>query len=505
MLHITFFVVWSFLLKLDWRDVFLKLPLLQELLKYHDEKNLPLSMPGNKGGIGFLGDEFGKNFINRLGFLDVTEVDPLDNLHYPEGIIKEAQELLAKTYKAKKAYFLVNGSSSGNLAAIFSAFDEGDEVLVERNCHKSIYNGLIMRKLKVKYIEPIIDNEIGVFFPPNKENIYNALNESLKPKGIILTYPNYFGITYDIEDIIIDLKSKGLKVIIDCAHGAHFGINARLPKSVTSLGNYVVLSAHKTLPALTQGAYLLVNEENSTLDFYLKAFMTTSPSYLIMASLDYARYYLDNYGQKDYDGLIDEAEFWKKKINELKKVYILSKDDLNKQLINGKISIIKNKNEKKYDIDLSRYVIILPIGYSGHKFLDYLRNQKIQAEMSFSRGVVLILSPFNTKKDFNIIYKAILNLEMINMHGQIESTYHNIPIKKLEPYEVFKANSEWCEIEECEGCVAKEAIIPYPPGIPLVCPGEIISRDIISIIKEYLINKKSVIGVKDNKIEVIKF
>lgn len=481
----------------------MKLPLLKELLKYHDEKNLPLSMPGNKGGIGFLGSEFGKRFINRLGFLDITEVDPLDNLHYPEGIIKEAQELLAKTYKAKRAYFLVNGSSSGNLAAMFSAFDEGDEILVERNCHKSIYNGLIMRKLKVRYIEPIIDDENDVFLPPNKENIYKTLSESLNPKGIILTYPNYFGITYDIEDIVIDLKLRGLKVIIDCAHGAHFGINKRLPKSVTNLGDYVILSAHKTLPALTQGAYLLVNEDNSMLEFYLKAFMTTSPSYLIMASLDYARYYLDNYGKEEYEELIYKAEKWKEKINKLNKVHLLNRDDLNKQYKSKQIDKVESKL-KEYDIDLSRYILVLPKGYSGHKLLDYLRNQKIQAEMSFSRGVVLILSPFNTEEDFNIIYNAISELEMKSIYGQVEPRYFSeIPQKVLEPYEVFKLNSEWIDIEKCEGRIAKEAIIPYPPGIPLICPGEIISLEAIDIAKDYIINKKTIIGIKNGKAQIV--
>lgn len=481
----------------------MKLPLLKELLKYHDEKNLPLSMPGNKGGIGFLGSEFGKRFINRLGFLDITEVDPLDNLHYPEGIIKEAQELLAKTYKAKRAYFLVNGSSSGNLAAMFSAFDEGDEILVERNCHKSIYNGLIMRKLKVRYIEPIIDDENDVFLPPNKENIYKTLSESLNPKGIILTYPNYFGITYDIEDIVIDLKLRGLKVIIDCAHGAHFGINKRLPKSVANLGDYVILSAHKTLPALTQGAYLLVNEDNNMLEFYLKAFMTTSPSYLIMASLDYARYYLDNYGKEEYEELIHKAEKWKEKINKLNKVHLLNRDDLNKQYKSKQIDKVESKL-KEYDIDLSRYILVLPKGYSGHKLLDYLRNQKIQAEMSFSRGVVLILSPFNTEEDFNIIYNAISELEMKSIYGQVEPRYFSeIPQKVLEPYEVFKLNSEWIDIEKCEGRIAKEAIIPYPPGIPLICPGEIISLEAIDIAKDYIINKKTIIGIKNGKAQIV--
>lgn len=471
-----------------------KLPLLQELLKYHDEGNLLLSMPGNKGGSGFLRDEIGKEFVERLGNLDITEVEPLDNLHYPEGVIKEAQELLAKTYKARKAYFLVNGSSSGNMAAIFSAFEEGDAVLVERNCHKSIYNGLIMRKLKVKYIEPVIDEEYGIFLPPDKENIYKALREDLNPKGIILTYPNYFGITYDIEDIIIDLKAKGIKVIVDCAHGAHFGINTRLPKSIASLGDYVILSAHKTLPALTQGAYLLVNEENNLLEFYLRAFMTTSPSYLIMASLDYARHYLDNYGEREYEVLIDKAESWKEKINKLNKVYLLDESALNKAYA----------EDGRYSIDLSRYILILPRGYSGHKLLDYLRKEKIQAEMSFARGVVLILSPFNTDEDFNIVYNAIVKLEMKDIVGETEAKYvSEIPIKKLEPYEVFEKASEWYDIKKCEGRIAKDSIIPYPPGIPVVCPGEVISKETIDIVIDYSRNKKTIIGVKNNKIRVV--
>jgi arginine/lysine/ornithine decarboxylase len=478
----------------------LKVPLLEELLKYHEENNLLFSMPGNKAGIGFLSDNIGKEFVDKLGFLDITEVDNLDNLHCPEGIIKEAQDLLAKTYKAKKAYFLVNGSSSGNLTAIFSAFDEGDEVLIERNCHKSIYNGLILRKLRVKYIEPVIDDENGVFLPPNKENIYNALRKCSNPKGIILTYPNYFGITYDIENIILNVKTKGLKVIIDCAHGAHYGINERLPKTVSNLGDYVVLSAHKTLPALTQGAYLLVNDESMNLEFYLRAFTTTSPSYLIMASLDYGRYYLDKYGEKDYEKLINLAEKWKEKINKLNKVHILCSEDINKCQINRN----QVQENEEYYIDLSRYVLIVPKGYSGHKLLEYLKKQKIQGEMSFSRGVVLIMSPFNSEKDFKDLYEAILKVEMKNICAPIEAKYfRDIPEKRLEPYEVFGRRGEWCEIEKSEGFIAKEAIIPYPPGIPLVCPGEIISLNSINIIKDYVNNKKSILGVENNMVQVV--
>ncbi|KAI3349830.1 aminotransferase class I/II-fold pyridoxal phosphate-dependent enzyme [Clostridium botulinum] len=467
-----------------------RIPLLNELIKYHKEKNLLLSMPGNKAGLGFFRDDIGKEFAEKLGFLDITEVDHLDNLHCPEGVIKEAQELLSKTYNAKKAYFLVNGSSCGNLASIFDAFDEGDEVIVERNCHKSIYNALILRKLKVRYIEPIVDTEKDIFLPPNKENIYKSVDNCNNPKGIILTYPNYFGITYDIEEIIKDLKKRNLNIIIDAAHGAHFGQSDKLPKDIYYLADYVVLSAHKTLPALTQGAYLLVNKDSENIEFYLKTFMSTSPSYLIMASLDYSRHYLDEYGVNDYKELICKCEIWKDKINSLNKAHILSKEDL----------------KYGYDIDATRYVIILQEGYSGHKFLDYLRENKIQAEMSFSRGVVLILSPFNLDADFKHIYNVMeqLELNLLKNDKNINAKYYSVvPNKKLEPYEVFKLKGTHCKIKVSEGKISKNMIIPYPPGIPLVCPGEVISSEAINIIEDYILNKKSIIGVENNIIEVV--
>lgn len=465
-----------------------RVPLLEEVLKYKNEENLILSMPGNKSGIGFLRDDIGKEFVNNMGFLDITEVDPLDNLHCPEGVIREAQELLAKTYDVKKAYFVVNGSTAGNLASIFDAFNEGDEVLVERNCHKSVYNGLILRKLKVKYVEPVIHEDKGVFLPPTEKEIYKAIEETNNLKGIILTYPNYFGIGYEIFDTLKELRDKGLKIIIDGAHGAHYGISEKLPKSIVKYADYIVLSTHKTLPSLTQGSYLLVNNDNNV-DFYLKAFMTTSPSYLIMSSLDYARYYLDNYGESDYARLIDMANTWSFKINNLNKVKVLQEKDL----------------PQGYNLDVSRYIITLSKGYSGHKLLDYLREKKIQAEMSFAGGVVLILSPFNLEEDFKKIYIAFKELDLdILRDNQYQNYYNVIPTKVLEPYEVFNKDYEYIEISKSIGKIAKESLIPYPPGIPLICVGEIISKEAIDIISGYIRNNKTVIGLEENLVKVIR-
>jgi len=466
-----------------------KLPLVQALLDYHKEKNIMFSMPGNKSGEGFNRDEIGKLFAKNLAFLDMTEVESLDNLHHPESVIKEAQELLAKLYKVKRAYFLVNGSSCGNLVSIFSAFNEGDEVLGERNCHRSVYNGLILRKLKVTYIEPKAYGEGGLFLPPDKDAIYKALDKSNNAKGIILTYPNYFGITYNIEKIIGDLKSKGLKIIIDEAHGAHFGITANLPINLAKVADYTVVSAHKTLPALTGGSYLLVNDESKEIDFFVSAFMTTSPSYLIMASLDYARHYLEDYGKNDYEELIKIAGEWKRKISSLNKVKILSKEDL----------------PKNYNIDLSRYVITLDEEYSGHKFLDYLRKNHIQAEMSFHRGVVLILSPFKATQSLQRLYEVINKLELEQLKCNIKEIPFNpsIPKKALEPFEVFYQEGKKSCLDNSIGKIAREAIVPYPPGIPLICPGEIFNEEIIKAVKNYIDAGCTVLGVDKGNIIVI--
>ena len=461
-----------------------KTPLLDEVLKYKKEENLIFSMPGNKCGKVFLKDNIGKEFVDTMGYLDITEVDPLDNLHAPEGIILEAQQLLAKTYGVKKAYFMVNGSTGGNLCSIFAAFNEGDEVLVERNCHKSIYNGLILRKLKVNYIEPLIYAKLGIFLPPDKKNIYDAIEQCENLKGIILTYPSYFGITYDIEEVLLDLKKRGLKIVVDSAHGAHFIANNKLPKAIYGIPDYVVLSAHKTLPALTQGSYLLSNTDDNDVEFYLNTFMTTSPSYLIMSSLDYARYYLDEYGYDEYERLINKAEKYRSIINSLNKVHIISKEDL----------------AEDYDIDKSRYIVTVSKEYSGHKLLEYLREQGIQCEMSFASGVVLLLSPINDDDDFKKLLKSFENLQLKDIRQDNYSKYYSfIPKKVLEPYEVFKKECKYIKINEADKNIACEAIIPYPPGIPLLCPGEVITKEAIDIIDDYISNNRSVIGIKNKE------
>lgn len=459
-----------------------KLPLVEGVLKYIKENNTLLCMPGHKGGKGFretaIGRELYENFIKG----DITEVDGLDNLHNAEGIIKEAQEYLAQLYGSKKSYFLVNGSTSGNLAMIFSSFNEGDKIIVERNCHKSIFNGIMLRKLKPVYIKNKINKKYDAPLSIEEEYFLCMLEENSDAKGILITYPNYYGVCPDLNFIIREAKKRNMKVLVDSAHGAHFGVCKELPESAVKLGaDMVVMSCHKTLPSFTQTAYLHVGEgvDLDKVEFYLSVFLSTSPSYMLMSSMDYARFYLEEHGEEDYTRILNLSEVYRDKINKIEGFHVLGREDMYKE-----------------DIDLSRYVINLEKGYSASKFSKYLREKNIQAEMNDNQNVILIFSPFNKEEDFKKLYKAIKECPLDSLKQEYYNILnYNIPQSKLAPFQVLNSKSKEISLQDAVGRICAKSIVPYPPGVPLVMMGEIIDEDIIGMIKYYLENGTDVIGV----------
>lgn len=461
-----------------------KLPLITGVLNYIKENNIRFCMPGHKGGSGFkttkIGRELYQNFVNG----DITEVEGLDNFHNPKGIIKESQQCLSDFYGSKKSYFLVNGSTSGNLTMIFSSFNEGDKIIVERNCHKSIFNGIILRKLKPIYIKNKINHKYNAPLSIDEEHFLHILEEHSDAKGIIVTYPNYYGICPNLEFIVKEAKKRNIKVLIDSAHGAHFGIINELPKSALELGaNMVVMSAHKTLPSLTQTAYLHIGDSVNvdSVELYLNMFLSTSPSYMLMCSMDYARFYLEERGKEDYKKLIEITKKYKDKINRIDAMHIIGKEDL---------------EDEKLEIDLTRYVINLDKRYSASKLSEYLKENKIQVEMNDSHNVVLIFSPFNTEDEFIRLYNVLKSCNLDNIKSDYYNILnYNIPVAKLMPYEVINKNRKSVELKASEGKICAQAIVPYPPGIPLVNLGEVIDKDIISATEYYLENKIDVIGL----------
>ncbi|WP_138206491.1 aminotransferase class I/II-fold pyridoxal phosphate-dependent enzyme [Haloimpatiens lingqiaonensis] len=472
------------------------LPLLEGLLEYMKEKNISFCMPGHKGGKGFLATEVGKEFLDNLSTLDITEVDGVDNLHNAEGIIRESQELLSAYYGSKKSYFLVNGSTSGNLAMIFSSFEEGDKIIVERNCHRSIFNGIIMRKLKPVYVKNKINEKFNAPLSIDMEHFLCTLENNKDAKGIILTYPNYYGVCLDLKRVVEEAEKYNMKVLVDSAHGAHFGINCNLPQHAINLGAHMaVMSSHKTLPSFTQTAYLHIGNhevEEDKVDFYVSAFLSTSPSYMLMGSMDYARYYLQEKGKKGYEKLIDLCKTYREKINKLNGFYILGNEDI-------------NPGEK---IDLTRYILNVEKGYSGHKLLSYLRQEGIQCEMSDGQNVMLIFSPFNDVDEFEKLYTSLKKCDLSKLQDKYKkSLLCEIPKMAMEPYKVMNKIKVKISLEEAAGKISASAIVPYPPGIPLIMPGEIITRKAIDMIKYNLENHIDVMGLdeKNEEIEVLDF
>lgn len=484
-----------------------KLPILEGVLKYVKENNILLCMPGHKGGKGFEDTSIGKEFIENFMKFDITEVEGVDNLHNAKGIIKDASNLLSRFYGSKKSYFLVNGSTSGNMAMIFSSFNEGDKVIVERNCHRSIFNAIIMRKLKPVYVKNIISERLNAPIAIDLEHFLQVLEDNDDAKGIVVTYPNYYGICSNLEFIIDKAKKHEMKVLIDSAHGAHFGVNDNLPKSAIRLGaDMIVTSTHKTLPSLTQTSYLHVNDgqDIDKVDFYVSAFLSTSPSYLFLCSMDYARFYLESYGQIKYERLLNIASYYRDKINEIKGIHIIGREDI----INLNAEIKKHKNNDLncvWNLDETRYVINLNKEYDGNLLLGYLRSFGIQAEMSDISNVVLIFSPFSEEEEFKRLYDILKKCNLNDLKKkELSLVQYDIPKAQIMPYEVIDKEKEFVRLEECLGRISAENIVPYPPGIPILAMGELIDKESLDIIKYYKNNGTDILGIQNDEIKVVR-
>lgn len=467
-------------------------PIIDAIEKYIKEENSPFSMPGHKMGRAF---DYSLKYMKLKEVLlkgDLTEVGGLDNLHNSETCIRESLDYLKDLYSAEESYFLVNGSTSGNLIMLFSALNEGDKVIVERGCHKSIFNGIELRKLKPVYIGAKINKEFNAPLTLDKEMLIGKINEENDVKAIVITYPSYYGVGIRLKEIVTLCKSKGIKVLVDCAHGAHFGVNDKLPMNpMIEDVDMVVMSAHKTLPSLTQTAYLHIgkNIDKSRVKHYISVFSSTSPSYAFMMSMDFARAYLQDRGKLEYDKLIEVCNDIRNKIDKIEGFTTLKQEYLSKDEV----------------FDPTRIVINVGEGFSGHKLLDYLRENKVQCEMSDSNNVILIPSPFNTYDDYLKLINALKNCRKEFIASEFVEAKGNPELECVyATYEVDTLSLE-CEKLECSiGRIAGEHIIPYPPGIPLVIRGERISQEAIQILNYYISHGVTILGVNDGLIMVIK-
>jgi arginine/lysine/ornithine decarboxylase len=439
------------------------------LKKINGENLISFHVPGHKNNKSFF-----KEKLKKLDLVDIdlTEIPGTDNLHDPKSCIMHSQNRLSNFYKSYKSYFLVNGSTCGILSMIFATTKRDDKILVNRNAHQSVINGIILNGLRPVYIIPEVDQSSGMILGVTAKTIEEKLSNDSEIKTVLLTYPSYEGICFDLIKISKIVKKYNCKLIIDEAHGSHLLSHEELPLSACESGaDIVVQSAHKNLPAFTQGAFLhLYNKElEGTIEKYLKIFQSSSPSYLIMASLDLSVDYLINESHLKTKELLDQVKIL---VNQLKKT--------NYKVLNWGIDY----NRLPFTFDPTKIVITgLSIGLTGWKIEEILREKyQIQVEYSTENFIVLITTVLNKSEDFKKLYKALESIEKEYGKNRISSKKSLIlenVIVKIKPSLIDQYNYKIETIDKCLGKIAYESIVPYPPGIPLINPGEEITDEAI--------------------------
>jgi len=455
-----------------------KTPLYTKLMSHADGKPFSFHVPGHKNGTVF--PEKGQRFFADILKLDATEITGLDDYHSAEGVILEAEELLTDLFKTKKSFFLLNGSTVGNLAMILAAIKEEDVVLVQRNSHKSIMNGLMLAKARPVFISPEYNENFAVAVGPSLKAVQAAIQQYPGAKALILTYPNYYGLTYDLKSIIDLAHRFRIPVLVDEAHGAHFIAGDFFPKSAVELGaDLVVQSAHKTLPAMTMGAFLHYQTDRvpmSKLKSYLQALQSSSPSYPLMASLDLARYYLGSYNQEDLSYLKAALQQFRICLGQLESLSVLPGDDPLKITIQS---------------------------WSGFELQTKLEAKGIFTELADPYNVLFVL-PLLKRNMGHYLQEAAEKITEIARtipkkinHLDTKWSAKGISTLAASYKEMENQHSEYIPLEEAAGRVCAEPIIPYPPGIPICVPGEFITEEDIQLIF-YLVGKDAKIQGGDN-------
>ncbi|MGM9987028.1 MAG: aminotransferase class I/II-fold pyridoxal phosphate-dependent enzyme [Bacillaceae bacterium] len=446
-----------------------EIPLLDALKKHEAKNPISFHVPGHK--YGQLWNETLKEYTSLLK-LDVTELSGLDDLHDPSECIALAQNLATNFYKVKQTYFLVNGSTVGNLAMIMATIAEGDTVIVQRDCHKSVMNGLKLVGAKPIFIEPVYDCTTGLPLGLVESDVEEVINEVSDIKAIILTTPNYYGYVTNIEEIVQKAHKKGIPVLVDEAHGAHLALGQPFPKSAIEMGaDVIVQSAHKTLPALTMASYLHFNSNiirKETIETYLHMLQSSSPSYLLMLSLDVARAYIERLKKEDIEGIIASHDEFIKKIKQIEQ-----------------IEVIESKYSSFFQ-DRLKIIIKSTCPYNGFQLQKAFEEVGIYSELADPHHVLFILPLAAIENIDEIIDKmkrAVSGLTKIEKPINKKLGLSKVMKIACSYKQLAKMDSKCIPLEEAEGLLSAEDIIPYPPGIPVLLNGERIQQDKLQYIQ----------------------
>ena len=466
--------------------------LYQELCKLAESDMYPFHMPGHKRNL--------ESTPMKGAFrCDITEIDGFDNLHDEAGIIFEAELRANKLYGSEETFFLVNGSTSGVLAALSAATNEGDSILAARGSHKSFYHAAYLRHLNIKYLPYKLDETYGIPLGYSALEVEKCISK--ETKAVFITSPTYEGICSEVEEIAKVCHARGIPLIVDAAHGAHFGFG-NLPKSAVMQGaDLVIHSVHKTLPSMTQTALLHVQGDlidRKKLKRFLRIYQSSSPSYILMSSIDLCMKEMEEKGQEFADKLL------------------MYRDMI--QNATGKLRCLEVPGKNAIE-DPAKVMIYVKIGtMTGQALYDILREEyHLQLEMAGDKYALAIISGWDTEAGIKRLIEAVLDIDrklfMENGGQEIskdsESEWgqicdaankvkiYDLPEAVMSIAQAWDAENEVVAFNKAAGRVAGEFINLYPPGIPIIAPGEIISNEVITETSHYLANGMNVQGLSE--------
>lgn len=470
-------------------------PIYEALLEYRNKRIVPFDVPGHKQGRGNkeLAEFLGQNCVS----IDVNSMKPLDNLCHPTSVIKEAEDLAAEAFGADNAFFMVNGTTSAVQAMIMSVCKDGDKIIMPRNVHRSAINSLILIGAVPVYINPGIHNKLGISLGMSMENIKLAIEENPEAKAIFINNPTYYGICSNLKEIVKLAHKQGMYVLVDEAHGTHFYFDKRLPVSAMEAGaDMAAVSIHKTGGSLTQSSMLLMKNNKISPDYVrtiINLTQTTSGSYLLLSSLDIARRNLSLNGEKIFDEIIKISEYARDEINKLKGYYAFSKEILNEDDI--------------YDFDITKLTInTLDTGLAGIEIYDILRDEYgIQIELGDIASVLAIISVGDTRYNIERLVSSLSEIKRRYSKKERDIFDHEYinPIVKISPKEAFYGKKDKVKLKDAAMRITGEFIMCYPPGIPILAPGELITEEIIESIYYSKSKGSLVTGPEDMNIEYI--
>jgi len=466
-------------------------PIYKMLKEYYEKGSLPFHMPGHILGRGLYEE------LKLAGSLDITEIPGSDCLHEPRGVIKEAQERAALCFGADYSLFLVNGSTSGIHAMIHAAVKPEGKLILGRDCHISALNALAQINGKPVFVLPEIDEEHQIPLGVTADSLEKVLKKNPDAQAILITRPGYYGTATQLSSISKLAKDHNIPLLVDEAHGAHFRFHEDFPKpAITQGADLCVQSLHKTLPALTQTAILHGNKkgliDKKIIERTVSMVQTTSPSYLLMASIDMARSIMENKGRELYENL-------RHNISE----FLIKLDK------NTSVKSIKCDNGS-FENDFSRIVLSFKsLGISGFYAEEILRSKfGIVAEMADLNNIVLIATPFHNSTDFDTLLMALKFISNQFSTGKekvkLPRWPNQLPERVIPLREALFEKVEEIPFMNALGRVSGVFITPYPPGIPLVTPGEIISKEVIDYVDILIRENCPVHGIHDQKIKVLK-